>query len=392
MVLLYDATGLHNVRWVQAAPAGMEAIAVSDIAAYDDMHARAAGVVAFVRDHEDPALLERLGTFRALYPLKFLIVLRPSPESPLLSLSADEILYGRTDPDMLWSVIRTVEANGLLHRLADVIRSTETMPIMLRLALMHTLLRPSPISSIKELAAEIGCERRTLPRSWELYFDSWHDRLIDFLDWVTLLYVTGRKAPKRPWTVIARDVGVTEETLARSVRRLIGLSSLSELAVHGQPIVLNHFRIVFERLFGQWPGDLAAERLPAREFQRVLVVDDHEAVRQFLDHSLRRAGFDTVIAAAGDEALVQIARANEPPTVVVTDIKMPGMDGIELARRIAQQWPSVRIILMSAFVVMDGIELEWLCDELSHSIRFLAKPFTAGRAVALLRETCETFP
>jgi CheY-like chemotaxis protein len=267
----------------------------------------------------------------------------------------------------------------------------EALPPMLRLALMHALLRPTPISSIKELAAEVGCERRTLPRSWELYFDVRSGRLIDFLDWITLLYATSRKTSRRSWTLVSRDVGVTEDTLTRSVRRLVGLS-LSELSVHGQPIVLAQFRPVFEGLFGRWPDDIPSGARPARRLRQVLVVDDHEAVRQFLDHSLRKAGFETSTARAGDEALLRIARAVEPPTAVLTDIKMPGMDGVELARRIVQQWPSVQIILMSAFIAMDVIELEWLREDISHSIRFLPKPFTAGRIVALLRETCEILP
>ena len=181
------------------------------------------------------------------------------------------------------------------------------------------------------------------------------------------------------------------DTLARSSRRLVGLS-LSELTVQGQPVVLRHFRAVCERLFGCWPDDIPPDLHPPRQLQQVLVVDDHEAIRQFLDHSLRKAGFEISTAAAGDEALLHIARAAEPPTVVLTVIKMPGMDGVELARRIAQQWPSVQIVLMSAFIVMEGVELQWLREDVRISIRFLSKPFTAGRVVALLRETCELFP
>jgi CheY-like chemotaxis protein len=389
MVLLYDATATHNVRWARSVPAGLEVILASDIATFDDVSARANGVVAFVRDDEDAAFIKCLRTLRTMYPLKFLIVVRPSLDCPALPVSVDAVVSVTLPEPMLWATVRDVEACGLFHRLADVIRSAETFPPLLRLALVHALLRPTPVSSIKELAAEIGCERRTLPRSWEIHFNAKSDRLIDFLDWIMLLYAIGRKTPKRSWTVVSRDIGVTEETLSRSARQLLG-RTLTELSIEGQPCVLARFRLVFERLFGRWPDEAGANTRLPRPVCQVLVVDDHEAIRQFLDRSLRKAGFDIATTAAGDEALLHIARAHEPPAIVLTDIKMPGMNGIELARRIAEHWPSVQIVLMSAFISVDGIKLDWWREDISQSLRFLSKPFTAGRAIAVLREACES--
>ena len=78
---------------------------------------------------------------------------------------------------------------------------------------------------------------------------------------------------------------------------------------------------------------------------------------------------------------------------MLTDIKMAGMDGIELARRITQQWPSIRVILMSAFVSPDFSQGGLQNEQTSHPVQFLTKPFTIGRASdyssALLRGACE---
>jgi CheY-like chemotaxis protein len=208
---------------------------------------------------------------------------------------------------------------------------------------------------------------------------------MDFLDWIVLLSALGRKSAKRPWVTIAQDVGLVEETLARSARRLIGLT-LSELARRGQSAVITKFRVVFEHLFGQWPQEISWDIPIQRASHRVFVVDDHAAILQFLHHSLRRAGFEVTTAASGAEALARIDQQELLPTLVLTDIKMAGMDGIELAKRISRRWPSVRVILMSAFVSPDVVQDAW---RHGRNVQFLSKPFTAGRIMALVREACE---
>jgi CheY-like chemotaxis protein len=147
--------------------------------------------------------------------------------------------------------------------------------------------------------------------------------------------------------------------------------------------------VVFEQLFGHWPEEMTLNDTVQRQHHRVLVVDDHEAILQFLDNSLRRAGFDVVTAASGVEALARISREQTPPALVLADIKMMGMDGIELAKRITRQWPAVRVILMSAFVSPDAAQRGWQHENIGRPVQFLAKPFTAGRVMAMLREACE---
>jgi CheY-like chemotaxis protein len=390
MVLLYDATVTNSAHWASSAPVWVEAVVVSDLPTFDDMIGRAHVVVVFIPDEweRDRQLIGRLKVLRATHPLKSVIVVRPSHDATSLPILADVTLHVQQTQQILWPTVRNLEDRWLSYRLADIVRGSKSGPPILRLAVIHALLRPTPVSSIKELAAEMGCDRRTLPRAWDIAFGTSAVRLMDFLDWVVLLYAIGRKSHKRPWVLVARDVGLAEETLARSARKLIGLS-LSELARCGQPGVVPKFRVIFERLFGRWPEELALDVPVERLRHRIFVVDDHEAILQFLDHSLRRAGFDVVTAMNGIEALARISREQTLPTVVLTDVKMAGMDGMELARRIAQQWPSIRVILMSAFVSPDVAQRGWQRGYIDNPIKFLAKPFTAGRIMALLREACE---
>jgi CheY-like chemotaxis protein len=80
-----------------------------------------------------------------------------------------------------------------------------------------------------------------------------------------------------------------------------------------------------------------------------MVVDDTDHVRTMLAEMLELDGFEVVArSASGDEALAAIAGAD--PHVVVMDLKMPGIDGLETTRRIKQDRPSQPVILYTAYL------------------------------------------
>ncbi|MFT5424234.1 MAG: DNA-binding NtrC family response regulator [Phycisphaerales bacterium] len=80
---------------------------------------------------------------------------------------------------------------------------------------------------------------------------------------------------------------------------------------------------------------------------KVLVVDDKEMMRDSVGSTLRRAGFEIVVASNGEDALGVMAR--DRPDVVVTDLKMPGMTGLELLERVSQLDDELPVVLMTAF-------------------------------------------
>ncbi|WP_437955504.1 sigma-54 dependent transcriptional regulator [Sorangium sp. So ce119] len=84
-----------------------------------------------------------------------------------------------------------------------------------------------------------------------------------------------------------------------------------------------------------------------RQSSRVLVVDDEASARSGLEKLLRQEGYAVDAAADGAEAL-EIA-AERPPDVVVTDLKMPRMDGMALLGRLREQDPSLPVIVVTAF-------------------------------------------
>ena len=80
---------------------------------------------------------------------------------------------------------------------------------------------------------------------------------------------------------------------------------------------------------------------------RILVVDDEASARSGLEKLLRQEGY-TVDAAADGPSALEIA-ADRPPDLVVTDLKMPGMDGVELLQRLRVQDPDLPVLVVTAF-------------------------------------------
>lgn len=80
---------------------------------------------------------------------------------------------------------------------------------------------------------------------------------------------------------------------------------------------------------------------------KLVVVDDEQAFCGFVRKAAERAGFDVRIANSGEEFLKVIAA--DPPDVVVIDIIMPDMDGIELIRRLSERHCTAAIIVISGY-------------------------------------------
>lgn len=102
----------------------------------------------------------------------------------------------------------------------------------------------------------------------------------------------------------------------------------------------------------------------------VLVVDDEQSVRDLVCRALREDGYRTLEAGHGAEAL-NLVEAGDPIDLVITDVVMPGMDGRELGRRLAQRRPALPVLYISAYDVNDIFRR----GSPSSSAPFLQKPF-----------------
>jgi two-component system cell cycle response regulator CpdR len=83
---------------------------------------------------------------------------------------------------------------------------------------------------------------------------------------------------------------------------------------------------------------------------RILLAEDDESMRRFLARSLERVGHEVFAVADGFEALPYVAQGTID--LLVTDIVMPGMDGIELARRASIEMPELKVIFITGFAAV----------------------------------------
>ncbi len=91
--------------------------------------------------------------------------------------------------------------------------------------------------------------------------------------------------------------------------------------------------------------------IDAEKKRTVLVVDDDESVLDVVSHLITGAGYNIVTSGNGKEALEKMGEC--PPDIVLTDIKMPGMQGTELAGLIHDSFPEMPVLIMTAYADLD---------------------------------------
>jgi two-component system cell cycle sensor histidine kinase/response regulator CckA len=97
---------------------------------------------------------------------------------------------------------------------------------------------------------------------------------------------------------------------------------------------------------------------------------------------LSEAGYRVFEANSAEEALEILRTSRRPIELVITDVVMPEMSGVELMRRIAAEWPETKVLFMSAHPAQVLVQ-----EGLAHpAVHFLAKPFTRDELVQKVHE------
>lgn len=102
---------------------------------------------------------------------------------------------------------------------------------------------------------------------------------------------------------------------------------------------------------------------------KVLIVDDQFGIRILLNEVLQKEGYETYQAANGVQALDIVTK--NTPDLVLLDMKIPGMDGIEILKRMKAIYEDIRVIIMTAYGELDMIQEAKNLGALTH----FAKPF-----------------
>ena len=116
---------------------------------------------------------------------------------------------------------------------------------------------------------------------------------------------------------------------------------------------------------------------------RILVIDDDPDVRASLTKILTRAGYDVVEAADG-AAGMELQR-REPSDLIITDIFMPGVDGLQTIRQLKKEGSGVRIIAVSGGDRTGTVDLKEHA-RLMGAFKVLAKPFEMDDVLAAVKE------
>ncbi len=114
---------------------------------------------------------------------------------------------------------------------------------------------------------------------------------------------------------------------------------------------------------------MTVNELKDGKMHRILLAEDDEDMRKFLVKALQNAGYDVVSFANGMEAYERLKE--EPFTLLLTDIVMPEMDGIELARRAADLDPDLKIMFITGFAAV-ALNPD---SEAPKDAKVLSKPF-----------------
>ena len=134
----------------------------------------------------------------------------------------------------------------------------------------------------------------------------------------------------------------------------------------------------------QGGGDAPSEQPRAADWKdcaRVLIVDDEDAVRTLVAHSVQRLGFVARLADAGPQALSAFEADPASYSLAIVDIKLPGIDGFEVLRRIRSLRPDIPAILMSGYYRNGpGPEVASMAPT-----SFLPKPFTLAALASAIR-------
>ena len=117
--------------------------------------------------------------------------------------------------------------------------------------------------------------------------------------------------------------------------------------------------------------------------ETVWVIDDDRSIRWVLERALRQEGMDVTSFESGRGVLEQLDM--ESPDVIISDIRMPDTDGLQLLDQIGSRYPELPVIIMTAYSDLDSTVAAYQ----GGAFDYLSKPFDVDAAVALVHRAVD---
>ncbi len=112
--------------------------------------------------------------------------------------------------------------------------------------------------------------------------------------------------------------------------------------------------------------------------KRILVCEDEAAIRDFVVINLKRAGYEVLEAASGEEAITTYDAQKEPPDIALLDVMLPGIDGFAVCRELRRRSDTIGIIMLTARTQ----EMEKVGGLMMGADDYVTKPFSPSELVA----------
>jgi PAS domain S-box-containing protein len=178
---------------------------------------------------------------------------------------------------------------------------------------------------------------------------------------------------------LGRGTGMGLATVYGIVQQAGGSIAVESVPGHGTT-----FTVTLPAVTARPDAAPVASRAPGRgRGERLLLVEDDDAVRDFAARTLSEAGYVVHAARSGVEALLAV-RSAPAPHLLVTDVVMPGMSGRDLANRLREHWPALPVAYVSGYP-------EDRLRSAEGELPFLAKPYARQDLLAFV-ERCLTTP
>jgi PAS domain S-box-containing protein len=156
--------------------------------------------------------------------------------------------------------------------------------------------------------------------------------------------------------------------------------------LYSEPGIGSSFKLYFPRVDAPASVIHAPHLTHAPEgYGTIMIVEDETSVRDMISVVLRRAGYQVTAVSDGAEALAGLTDVGAPIDVLVTDVVMPGMSGIDLAERVINRFPATGVVLVSGYNA-ETLDLDRV---VRRGALFLSKPVTSSDLLDAVRRATE---